>query len=142
MELCVVTHPLVDHKLTLLRNKNTEQPVFRRLVEELVTLLAYEATRGVRITETHIETPVTAATGVKLAQPAPLVVRPDAAPRLTERRNHRGQTAGGDDDRDPRRRPFRLDASHESIDRVGGAEHHTRPDALLRATTDHPRRGH
>ena len=74
MELCVVTHPLVDHKLTVLRNKHTEQPVFRRLVEELVTLLAYEATRGVRITETRIETPVTATTGVKLAQPAPLVV--------------------------------------------------------------------
>ena len=74
VELCVVNHPLVDHKLTVLRNKNTEQPVFRRLVEELVTLLAYEATRGVRITETRIETPVTATTGVKLAQPAPLVV--------------------------------------------------------------------
>ncbi len=74
VELCVVTHPLVDHKLTLLRNRHTEQPVFRRLVEELVTLLAYEATRGVRITETRIETPVTATTGVKLAQPAPLVV--------------------------------------------------------------------
>ena len=36
VELCVVNHPLVDHKLTVLRNKNTEQPVFRRLVEELV----------------------------------------------------------------------------------------------------------
>lgn len=74
MELNVVSHPLVDHKLTLLRNKETPQPVFRKLVEELVTLLAYEATRGVRINDIEIETPVTATTGVKLQQPAPLVV--------------------------------------------------------------------
>lgn len=74
MELCVVDHPLVAHKLTLLRDRTTEQPTFRRLVEELVTLLAYEATREVRVRECQIETPVTAATGVKLAHPAPLVV--------------------------------------------------------------------
>lgn len=74
MELCVVEHPLVDHKLTLLRDRDTEQPVFRKLVEELVTLLAYEATRGVRVEETRIETPVAPANGIKLAPPAPLVV--------------------------------------------------------------------
>ena len=74
MELCVVEHPLVDHKLTLLRNQSTEQPVFRRLVEELVTLLAYEATRGVRVEECEIETPVAPTTGTRLASPAPLVV--------------------------------------------------------------------
>ncbi|SDY91156.1 uracil phosphoribosyltransferase [Tessaracoccus flavus] len=74
VEVTVVSHPLVDHKLTLLRKKDTEQPVFRRLVEELVTLLAYEATRGVRVGSVDIETPVTSTTGVKLSQPAPLVV--------------------------------------------------------------------
>ncbi|MFT3888630.1 MAG: uracil phosphoribosyltransferase [Arachnia sp.] len=74
MEVTVVTHPLVDHKLTLLRNRHTEQPVFRRLVEELVTLLAYEATRGVRVVESEVETPVARTTGTKLASPAPLVV--------------------------------------------------------------------
>ncbi|MCB0887501.1 MAG: uracil phosphoribosyltransferase, partial [Propionibacteriaceae bacterium] len=74
MEVTVVTHPLVDHKLTLLRNRHTEQPVFRRLVEELVTLLAYEATRGVRVVDHEIETPVAPTTGTKLASPAPLVV--------------------------------------------------------------------
>ena len=74
MEVTVVHHPLVDHKLTLLRNKHTKQPVFRRLVEELVTLLAYEATRGVRVVDVDIETPVTATRGTQLAQPAPLVV--------------------------------------------------------------------
>ncbi|MBK7820113.1 MAG: uracil phosphoribosyltransferase [Tessaracoccus sp.] len=74
VEVTVVTHPLVDHKLTLLRNRHTEQPVFRRLVEELVTLLAYEATRGVRVVDHDIETPVAPTTGTKLASPAPLVV--------------------------------------------------------------------
>ena len=74
MELLVIKHPLVDHKLTLLRNRDTEQPVFRRLVEELVTLLAYEATRGVRVEEVAIETPVAPTSGSKLAAPAPLVV--------------------------------------------------------------------
>ncbi|WP_199711182.1 uracil phosphoribosyltransferase [Tessaracoccus antarcticus] len=67
-------HPLVDHKLTLLREASTEQPTFRRLVEELVTLLAYEATRGVRVRQVDITTPVARTTGTRLAQPAPLVV--------------------------------------------------------------------
>ncbi len=74
MELCVIKHPLVDHKLTLLREARTEQPTFRRLVEELVTLLAYEATRGVRVQEVAITTPVAETMGTRLAQPAPLVV--------------------------------------------------------------------
>lgn len=74
MELCVIKHPLVDHKLTLLREAGTEQPTFRRLVEELVTLLAYEATRGVRVRDVDIVTPVAPATGTRLEKPAPLVV--------------------------------------------------------------------
>lgn len=69
-----MSHPLIDHKLTLLREKNTPQPVFRRLVEELVTLLAYEATRGVRVHPHEIETPVAKTVGRKLDDPAPMVV--------------------------------------------------------------------
>ena len=74
MEVRVVQHPLVDHKLTLLRNRHTPQPVFRKLVDELVTLLAYEATFGVRVGEVEIETPITTTVGTKLSDPAPLVV--------------------------------------------------------------------
>lgn len=70
----MIKHPLVDHKLTLLRESGTEQPTFRRLVEELVTLLAYEATRGVRVREVNITTPVAETVGTRLAQPAPLIV--------------------------------------------------------------------
>ncbi len=58
----------------MLRDKNTPSPVFRQLTEELVTLLAYEATRNVRVEEVEIDTPVTRATGLAIAKPRPLVV--------------------------------------------------------------------
>ncbi len=74
MRTNVVDHPLVSHKLTTLRDVDTDSPTFRRLTDELVTLLAYEATREVRVVETSIVTPVAPATGVKLATPKPLVV--------------------------------------------------------------------
>ena len=74
MRLHVVDHPLVAHKLTVLRDATTDSPTFRRLADELVTLLAYEATRTVRVEPQDVVTPVAPATGVKLAQPKPLVV--------------------------------------------------------------------
>ena len=43
MRVHVADHPLITHKLTVLRDKNTAAPTFRALTEELVTLLAYEA---------------------------------------------------------------------------------------------------
>jgi uracil phosphoribosyltransferase len=74
MRLHVADHPLVAHKLTALRDERTDTPTFRRLTEELVTLLAYEATRDVRTVPYEVTTPVGPATGVRLAQPRPLVV--------------------------------------------------------------------
>jgi uracil phosphoribosyltransferase len=74
MRLHVVDHPLVSHKLTVLRDQETDSPTFRRLADELVTLLAYEATRGVRVEPYDIVTPVAPTTGVKLSAPKPLVV--------------------------------------------------------------------
>ena len=74
METLVVEHPLVAHKLTALRDERTDSPTFRRLTDELVTLLAYEATREVRVSPVVVRTPVEKATGVKLAAPKPLVV--------------------------------------------------------------------
>jgi uracil phosphoribosyltransferase len=74
MRVHVADHPLITHKLTVLRNRNTPSATFRALTEELVTLLAYEATRSVRIEPIEIETPVTHATGVTLSDPKPLVV--------------------------------------------------------------------
>ena len=74
MRTHVVDHPLVAHKLTTLRDERTDSPTFRRLADELVTLLAYEATRDVRVSAKEIVTPVAPTTGVKLARPKPLVV--------------------------------------------------------------------
>ena len=53
----VVDHPLVAHKLTTLRDERTDSPTFRRLADELVTLLAYEATRDVRVAEVDSQHP-------------------------------------------------------------------------------------
>ncbi|HET7357842.1 MAG TPA: uracil phosphoribosyltransferase [Nocardioidaceae bacterium] len=74
MRLHVADHPLIAHKLTTLRDERTDSPTFRRLAEELVTLLAYEATRDVRVETVSVNTPVATAAGVKLATPKPIVV--------------------------------------------------------------------
>jgi uracil phosphoribosyltransferase len=74
MQTLVVDHPLVAHKLTLLRDEATQAPTFRRLTDELVTLLAYEATREVRTNPVTVTTPLGPAAGVKLSDPVPLVV--------------------------------------------------------------------
>jgi len=74
MRIHVANHPLITHKLTVLRDKGTPSPVFRQLVEELVTLLAYEATREVITEEVSIETPVTVAKGMKLSRPRPIII--------------------------------------------------------------------
>ena len=74
MRTHVADHPLIAHKLTTLRDEQTDSPTFRRLADELVTLLAYEATRDVRTSPVEITTPVAPTTGVRLAAPKPLVV--------------------------------------------------------------------
>jgi uracil phosphoribosyltransferase len=74
LRIHVADHPLVAHKLTTLRDARTDSPTFRRLADELVTLLAYEATRGIRVERVAVTTPVSPAMGVKLADPRPLVV--------------------------------------------------------------------
>ncbi len=74
MRVHVANHPLVAHKLTVLRETGTPSPTFRQLTEELVTLLAYEATREIAVEEVEITTPVATAVGTHLATPAALVV--------------------------------------------------------------------
>jgi len=53
-----VTHPLVQHKLALLRDVNTDTEMFRRLVNELTLLLTYEATKDMGLEEIEVETPL------------------------------------------------------------------------------------
>ena len=55
-----VTHPLVQHKLTLMRQQETSTAVFRQLLREISQLLAYEVTRGLPMTTRRIETPMEA----------------------------------------------------------------------------------
>jgi len=74
MQTLVADHPLVSHKLTALRDVRTDSPTFRRLSDELVTLLAYEATRHIRIERVQVQTPIGRADGARLAGPPPLVV--------------------------------------------------------------------
>ncbi len=57
-KLVVIDHPLVQHKISLLRDKHTGTKEFRELVQELATLMAYEVTRDLELCDTVVETPV------------------------------------------------------------------------------------
>ncbi len=61
--LCIIDHPLVTHKLSFLRQRDTGSKEFRALVEEIAALMAYEATRDLPLGEAIIETPLEPATG-------------------------------------------------------------------------------
>ena len=61
--LHVITHPLVQHKLTLMRQKDASTNSFRRLLDELSTLMAYEVTRDMPLQDVEIETPLVTMTG-------------------------------------------------------------------------------
>jgi uracil phosphoribosyltransferase len=63
----VVAHPLVAHKLTIMRKKETSTKSFRQLLREISLLLAYEATRDLQLTSVEIETPITTMQAPKLA---------------------------------------------------------------------------
>ncbi len=62
----VVDHPLVKHKLTLMRRKDTSTASFRALLSEISLLLGYEATRDMKLRDEPIETPLAAMTGAAL----------------------------------------------------------------------------
>ena len=70
MRTLLADHPLVTHKLTLLRDAATDTATFRILTDELVTLLAYEATREIRTVPAEVTTPVGVAMGARLADPS------------------------------------------------------------------------
>ena len=66
-ELHVYDHPLIQHKLSILRDKNTSVKEFRELVSELAGLMCYEATRDLPLEEVEIETPVAKAKAKRIA---------------------------------------------------------------------------
>lgn len=57
-KLIIIEHPLVQHKISLLRDKNTGTKEFRELTEELAMLMAYEVTRNLELRDAEIETPI------------------------------------------------------------------------------------
>lgn len=65
--LTVVNHPLIEHKLTLMRDKDTSTAKFRALLREISFLLAYEVLRDLKLEDVQIETPVAPMTARKLA---------------------------------------------------------------------------
>lgn len=69
----VSSHPLVRHKLTLLRNKETKPKKFRELIRELAVLIAYEATADLALHEIEVETPLKPAKGQELAEKIGLI---------------------------------------------------------------------
>ncbi|MFC1959401.1 uracil phosphoribosyltransferase [Chloroflexota bacterium] len=66
-------HPLIKHKLTLLRDKNTDHRKFRELVREIAIMLCYEATQDVKLASTEVETPLTIAQGHRVQEEIGLV---------------------------------------------------------------------
>lgn len=69
----VIRHPLVQHDLTLLRDRNTRPDTFRRLLQDVATLMAYEATRQLPARGTRVRTPLETADGLRLRDPVLLV---------------------------------------------------------------------
>ena len=63
----VFDHPLIQHKLSVLRDKNTSVKVFRELISEIAKLMCYEATRDLPLEEIKVETPVAVATCHRIA---------------------------------------------------------------------------
>ena len=57
-KVTVIDHPLVKHKLTHIRDKNTQHFVFRELISELTYLMIYEATRGLGTVDKKVKTPL------------------------------------------------------------------------------------
>lgn len=70
----LVDHPLLRTKLTLLRDKHSDQKLFRELVNEITLMLAYEATQNLKTVESSVETPLETARVSILAEPNPVIL--------------------------------------------------------------------
>ena len=85
----IVEHPLLQHKLSILRNKQTGTKEFRDLVGEIATLLCYEATRDLPLEEVEIETPITMAkTKVLAGRKLALATGGSAIDAITQIKKH------------------------------------------------------
>src|SRR4051812_35918896 len=69
----VIDHPVIRHKLAVLRDKKTSSMSFRNIIQEISQLLAYEATRDLKTEKIMVETPLEPSAGERIAEP-PVVV--------------------------------------------------------------------
>lgn len=69
----IMTHPLITHKLTIMRDKNTSVKDFRECAREVALLLGYEATKDLKLQDIEIETPITKTIGKQLKRQVALV---------------------------------------------------------------------
>lgn len=66
MQVNIIDHPLIQHKLTIMRKKETSSVDFRKLLEEITMLMGYEATRDLPLEDVEIETPIQKTVGKRL----------------------------------------------------------------------------
>ncbi|MBS5946078.1 MAG: uracil phosphoribosyltransferase [Peptoniphilus harei] len=67
MGYTIIKHPLIDHKMTILRKKETSSMEFRQLVNEIATLMGYEVTRDLETEDIEIETPIAKTMGKRIS---------------------------------------------------------------------------
>ncbi|MBS4882378.1 MAG: uracil phosphoribosyltransferase [Peptoniphilus harei] len=67
MGYTIIKHPLIDHKMTILRKKETSSMEFRQLVNEISTLMGYEVTRDLETEDIEIETPIAKTVGKRIS---------------------------------------------------------------------------
>lgn len=73
MATTILNHPLIDHKLTIMRNKETGTKEFRQNLDEIAMLMAYEVTKGLPLKNVEVVTPICPMTGKELVRPIILV---------------------------------------------------------------------
>ncbi|MCL2030970.1 MAG: uracil phosphoribosyltransferase [Oscillospiraceae bacterium] len=74
MPITIIDHPLIQHKLTILRDRDTGVKEFRKVVGEIAMLMCYETTRDLPLEEVGVETPVAPARGRIIAGKKPVIV--------------------------------------------------------------------
>ena len=73
-KVIVCDHPLIVHKLGLIRDENTKSKMFRELVDEVAALMAFELTRNFTLQKTMVKTPVTTTECLMLSEKMPVLV--------------------------------------------------------------------
>ena len=82
----IMDHPLIQHKIGIIRKKDTSSKEFREMISEIAMLMCYEATRELPLTDVEIETPICKTTVVQCSR-----ARSDGHPVLRRKHRHPGE---------------------------------------------------